>query len=379
MKTPFRMITLAAVGSCLIAVSAPLASAETVTAVPISAPVYDTAIPISAPVEAVPISAPISTENAQSVTVTTKLIEEKTELINAKLSIPVISGLQDTAYAAKLNSEIEKKATDTIDELKKLAEEDKQFAAENDYEFRPYEMIVEYEVKADGGQDANGVFSMTTSTYTYTGGAHGGTFEAGYNVLNGTEAVAITLEQALGAGGLGKADKAVRYAIQQDPDRFFPDVLDTFTGVKEDQQFYIERGIVQLVFQQYDLAPYAGGIIIIPVTEEAAAGPTVTIEAGRLAAGPNGTKLVPLRQTAEALGFKVTWSNKTHSAEVVRGAQWTQVTVGKNSYSFNRVAPFELGAAPSLIKGSVYVPLEFFDQVLKLNVSTVKDTVHITG
>jgi len=379
MKTPFRMITLAAVGSCLIAASAPLASAETVTAVPISAPIYDTTIPEPAPAEPAPISTPISIEHAQPVTVTTKLIEEKTESINAKLSIPVISGLQDTAYEAKLNRELERKAVDTLDELKKLAEEDKKFAAENDYVFHPYEMIVEYEVKANGGQEAGGVFSMTTSTYTYTGGAHGGTFEAGYNVWNGTEAVVMTLEQALGTGGLGTADRAVRYAIQQDPDRFYTDVLDTFTGVTEEQQFYIEDGIVQLVFQQYDLAPYAGGIVIIPVTEEAAAAPTIAIEAGRLAAAPNGTKLVPLRQTAEALGFQVTWSSKTHSAEVVRGAQWTQITVGKNSYSFNRVAPFELDAAPSLINGSVYVPLAFFDQVLKLNVSAVKDTIYITG
>ncbi|GMK41798.1 hypothetical protein PCCS19_48570 [Paenibacillus sp. CCS19] len=382
MKTPFRMLTLATVGSCLIAVAPFSASAETVTAVPISAPIYDIAVPISAPVDEtiVPISAPISTENAQPATITTKLIEEKTDLVDAKLSIPVISGLQDKAYEAKLNSEIEKQATDTLDELKKLAEEDKQFAAENDYPFHTYEMIVEYEVKADGGQDAGGVFSMTTSTYTYMGGAHGGTFEAGYNVLNGTEATAITLEQALGAGGLAKADSAVRYAIKQDPERFYPDVLDTFNGVtEENQQFYIENGIVQLVFQQYDLAPYAGGIIIVPVTEEATAGPTITINASQLAAGPNGSKLVPLRQTAEALGFKVTWNNKTHSAEVVRGAQWTQVTVGKNSYTFNRVAPFELDAAPSLVKGSVYVPLAFFDQVLKLSVSTAKDTIVITG
>lgn len=382
MTTPFRMLTIATIGSCLLAVAPLSASAETVTAVPISAPIYETAVPISATVDEtiVPISAPISTENAQPVSVTTKRIEEKTELINVKLSIPVISGLQDTAYEAKLNSEIEKQATDTLDELKKLAEEDKQFAAENDYPFHTYEMIVEYEVKANGGQDAGGVFSMTTSTYTYMGGAHGGTFEAGYNVLNGTEAVAITLEQALGEGGLAKADSAVRNAIKQDPDRFFPDALDTFTGVaEENQQFYIENGVVQLVFQQYDLAPYAGGIIIIPVTEKATAGPTFTIDAGQLASGPNGSKLVPLRQAAEALGFKITWNGKTHSAEVSRGAQWTQVTIGKNSYAFNRVAPFELSAAPKMINGSLYVPLDFFDQVLKLSVSAVKDTIHITG
>lgn len=380
MKSPFRMVTLAAVGSCLLAVAPLSASAETITAVPISATVE--AVPVSAPVDEtiVPIMAPISTENAQPVKVTTKLIEENNDLLSAKLSIPVISGLQDTVYEAKLNSEIEKQATDTLAELKKQAEEDKKSAAESGYEYRPYEMIVEFEVKSDGGQEASGIFSMTTSTYTFTGGAHGGTFEAGYNVLNGNEAVAITLEQALGEGGLAKADSAVRYAIKQDPDRFFPDVLDTFTGVTEEgQQFYYENGIIQLVFQQYELAPYAGGIIIVPVTEEATAAPSFTIDAGKLAVGPKGSKLVPLRQAAEALGFKVTWNGKTHSAELSRGAQWTQVTVGKNSYFFNRVAPFELSAAPTMVKGSLYVPIDFFDQVLQLTVSKENSTVQITG
>ncbi|PWW08518.1 copper amine oxidase-like protein [Paenibacillus cellulosilyticus] len=378
MKSPFRMITLAAVGSCLLAAAPLSAFAETVTAVPISAPIYETAVPISAPVTAVPISA-ISIENARAVTVTTKLIEENTDLLSAKLSIPVISGLQDTAYQEKLNSEIEKQATDTLAELKTQAEEDKKSAAESGYEYHPYEMIVEYEVKSDGSQEAGGIFSMTTSTYTYTGGAHGGTFEAGYNVLNGTEAQAITLEQALGEGGFAKADSAVRYQIKQDPDRFYTDILDTFTGVTEDTQYYYENGIVQLVFQQYDVAPYAGGIVIVPVTEQPTAAASFTIDADKLAAGPKGTKLVPLRQAAEALGFKVAWNGTTHSAELSRGAQWTQVTVGQNSYFFNRVAPFELSAAPTIVKGSLYVPLDFFDQVLKLSVSEENGTVQITG
>ncbi|MGO4108738.1 PdaC/SigV domain-containing protein [Paenibacillus sp. YAF4_2] len=359
MKKPFKMLTIAVAGSCLLAFTPALAMAQETTVAPIVA--------TSGPITAVPISATLP--DTQAVKVTSNVIEETSELLTVKISVPVISGMLDTSYQDKLNTAIKENATKEIDRLKALAAEDKKAAEENDYPFHAYELNVSYELKADGSSSANGILSFTVATYEYTGGAHGGTGVEGFNILNGKEASKLTLEQALGEGGIAAANNAVRYTINKNPENFFWNAITTFKIDANHTYFIDGKGIVNLVFQQYEIAPYAGGIINIPVDETTTTGPSLTLSNKELTAGPNNTQLVPLRKTAEALGYKVTWSNKSQSAEVSRDAQWTSVTAGKNSYFINKMAPIKLGTAPSLIKGSLYVPITFFGDILKLQVN----------
>lgn len=368
MKKPFKMLTLAVAGSCLLTFTPALAMAQETTAVPIAA--------TSEPITAVPISATLP--DTQAVKVTTKVIEETTDLLTVKISVPVISGMLDTTYQTKLNAGIEDKATKEIDRLKALAAEDKKFAEESDYPFRAYELNVSYELKADGSTAAKGIVSFTVSTHEFTGGAHGGTAVEGYNIVNSQQAAVLTLEQALGEGGFAAANSAVRYTISKNPDNFFWDAITTFKIDADHTYFVDSKGIVNLVFQQYEIAPYAGGIINIPVDETTSVGPTFTLSTKELATGPNGAHFVPLRKAAEALGYKVKWSNKTQSAEVSRDAQWTSVTEGKNSYIINKMAPIKLFAAPKLMKGSLYVPDEFFSKILHLDVKNNENDNSVT-
>ena len=82
------------------------------------------------------------------------------------------------------------------------------------------------------------------------------------------------------------------------------------------------------------------------------------------------TLMGPLRTIAkDALGFEVTWNNEERSVELKNGAQWTKMKLGENSYFFARVAPFELSEAPELNHSITFVPIEFFSQVLKYEVS----------
>lgn len=371
MRKPFKMLTVAVAGSCLLAFTPALAMAQETTAAPIAV--------TSEPITAMPIRATLP--DTQAVKITTKVIEEATDLLTVKISVPVISGMLDASYQDKLNASIEEKATKGIDRLKALAAEDKKSAEENEYPFRAYELNVSYDLKSDGSTAAKGIVSFTVSTYEFTGGAHGGTVVEGYNIVNSQQAAELKLEQALGEGGFGAANSAVRYTISKNPDNFFWDAMTTFK-INADHTYFVDsKGIVNLVFQQYEIAPYAGGIINIPVDETTAAGPSFTLSTKDLAAGPNGAHFVPLRKTAEALGYTVKWSNKTQSAEISRDAQWTSVTEGKNSYTINKMAPIRLFAAPKLIKGSLYVPDEFFSKILQLDVksNTSDNSVTIKG
>lgn len=77
----------------------------------------------------------------------------------------------------------------------------------------------------------------------------------------------------------------------------------------------------------------------------------------------DGVTMIPLRLVGESLGYAVSWKQETKTAELLRGPQWTAVTIGKDSYSFAKMI-VKLGTAPILINSSTYVPLNYVEQVL---------------
>lgn len=81
----------------------------------------------------------------------------------------------------------------------------------------------------------------------------------------------------------------------------------------------------------------------------------------------DSTLMIPLRETAEALGFKVVWK-ADGNVELSKDNVWTQVQTGVDQYTVNRMY-ITLGAAPELHDGLMYVPASFVDEVLHENVT----------
>lgn len=94
--------------------------------------------------------------------------------------------------------------------------------------------------------------------------------------------------------------------------------------------------------------------------------------------------LVPLRETAEQLGFKVTYNKGTILVD--DGTMHTNLTVGENSYQVvtsnselvGMSAPFSLSSAPVMTNGKTYVPIELFvpltgndDSIIQTDGSTI--------
>ncbi|MFX3634129.1 MAG: PdaC/SigV domain-containing protein [Candidatus Pristimantibacillus sp.] len=370
-KSPFKMLTLTIAGSCLIAAVVPAVSAA--SAIP-------TAVVQTAETTAVSAQL-ISAINTEAVTLTTKLVEEKTDQYTAKLQIPVINRMLDEHYQDQLNDILERHAMEDFDVIKKEAIEAAADAKANDYTFNPYELIMDYELKSTGSTADGGLLSLMVQTYTYTGGAHGGTRVDTYNVVNEKEASLLTLEKLLGSNYKELANAAVKQAIAAEPERFFSNEDLQFEGIREDQSFFMDKGQAVLVFQQYEIAPYAAGIIEIKVpAKEEAASVRVVRQDKDLIDGPayhmteQNIRVVPLREVAEKLGYTVNWSNKTASAEIIQGAAWTSITPGKDYYTYNKMAPIKLGTAPQMIGGVTYVPEAFFNEILKLAVTVEEGT-----
>ena len=83
--------------------------------------------------------------------------------------------------------------------------------------------------------------------------------------------------------------------------------------------------------------------------------------------------MVPLRDLTEALGYDIKWNGKEKPIEIHKGAQWTSIMLGKNEYSFARMAPITLESAPELKDSKTYVPASFIEKILQVDTFDVKD------
>ncbi|TJX14384.1 copper amine oxidase N-terminal domain-containing protein [Tissierella creatinini] len=89
-----------------------------------------------------------------------------------------------------------------------------------------------------------------------------------------------------------------------------------------------------------------------------------------------GEKMIPLRLVGESLGYEVSWEQETKTAELVRGTQWTQVTIGEDRYNFAKML-VRLGVAPVLVEDRTYVPMTFIEEILKAKVELVPEGIII--
>lgn len=80
----------------------------------------------------------------------------------------------------------------------------------------------------------------------------------------------------------------------------------------------------------------------------------------------NTKEMIPLRHVLEAVGYEVQWIAEEKAVEIKKGAQWTKIYIGKNRYTRNKMAPFELSAAPTIVSNRTFVPVEFYHEVLGL-------------
>lgn len=81
--------------------------------------------------------------------------------------------------------------------------------------------------------------------------------------------------------------------------------------------------------------------------------------------------LVPLRATAEALGFTLVW-NPDDTITLDDGKMHCTLTLGEDNYQvvtslegmLGASAPFQLGMAPCVMNGTIYVPIGIFEALL---------------
>ncbi len=140
-----------------------------------------------------------------------------------------------------------------------------QSAQQNGYPFHAFEAVLNYTV----AYNMNCHLSMYRDQYEFTGGAHGNTIRSSdtYNLRTGATLPLSSYFQPyqnyrriLMCAILRQADENMR----QDPVYFDNYAVLIMQNFNEESYFLTPNGIA-LYFQQYDIAPYAAGIVVFIV------------------------------------------------------------------------------------------------------------------
>ncbi len=130
-------------------------------------------------------------------------------------------------------------------------------------------------------------------------------------------------------------------------------------------------------------AVWANGTEMLTVAPAAASGYTLTIGTEKIDTDTFTSGkciMLPLRSTAEKLGFKVVWNGENQSIDLDDGEVNTKVYIGKDNYymasstAIGMSAPTALGAAPILKDDKTYVPAGMFEILCGKGSVAVKDS-----
>lgn len=158
---------------------------------------------------------------------------------------PVITQLDDPKIQQKLNQVLFK-------EMNKMLEDN------NYYDPSLVEMVATYEIK----NNQRDLFSINLIVYSFTGGAHGMTYVKSltFDTKTGRQ---YNLQDLFKPGSpyVQRISEYIRRHIQQ----WKTPVLEPFTKIKPDQDFYIADTSLVVYFQLYEISPYVAGFPYFPI------------------------------------------------------------------------------------------------------------------
>lgn len=213
-----------------------------------------------------PINKPIislsSTLFKDSIQIQTKEINLKNNLIESSLKFPKITELNNLQLQKSINTHIE---NDIINFRNKIVELSKEFntTAKDQFKPFPYQAFTDYKVL----YSKNDILSFYIDYYQYTGGAHGSTTRKCSN-LDLKTGKTLTLKDILHKNTNYKniINDEIKKEISKKPNMYF---VSDFKGISDTQCFTINENNLVIYFQQYEIAPYASGIVEfkIPLTK----------------------------------------------------------------------------------------------------------------
>ncbi|RDY24097.1 DUF4163 domain-containing protein [Romboutsia maritimum] len=191
--------------------------------------------------------------------VDTQTITKNDKYINSIINIPIVM-LSEKNIEKLINDKIR---SDIMGFYNKSQEEAKQFLGDFPEEENKFIANADFEVK----KNSDNMLSIIVNYYKYSGGAHGYYENVSYNIdmRNGKF---ISLENLFKENSKFKdvINTEIRHQIEEKVknDKEYEGIYQ-FSGIKDNQKFYIQDENLVIYFDLYDIAPYAAGIPEFPI------------------------------------------------------------------------------------------------------------------
>lgn len=194
---------------------------------------------------------------AVPVSIESKTISLENNGLTVNLEIPVLKGLKDSHLQEVLNRNFQTEADEQQAWISK-------YRSEDTFTDLPYSLDSSYEVTCN----TNGILSIVSEYYSYTGGAHGSTIRSSVNI-DVNNSTYFTLNDFYNAGNPDKAiADSIMSQINQNPDEYFGDFASVTSNPSLLPFFINKEGQPVVYFQQYEIAPYAAGILEFPLNSD---------------------------------------------------------------------------------------------------------------
>lgn len=137
------------------------------------------------------------------------------------------------------------------------------------FPFHTYEAVMKYEIT----YNMNCYLSIYCDQYEFTGGAHGSTVRESdtWNLINGETLLLSSVfpsganyNELLAGQIIGQAEEQMK----QNTNIYFENYRELILQTFNEKNYYLTLPGVAFYFQQYDIAPYASGIVIFIITYE---------------------------------------------------------------------------------------------------------------
>lgn len=221
-------------------------------------------------IKAVPISMEITSENEAGV-IPAKEMQSEGELVHYNVKIPKVEGLNNSAYQKQINDIIMNRAMEDIENVEMQAEELSAKAQAENWEWRPFDIVIDFQVRSSGN-----ILSFIVNSYSYTGGANGITRVDCYNidtVQNENIALKDLFKENTDYKNI--INKQISAQIEEQKkleEKTYFEGEEGFTTISDLQDYCIEGSDLVIIFPKYSIAPGYMGIIEFTIPLESLKG-----------------------------------------------------------------------------------------------------------
>lgn len=191
-----------------------------------------------------------------AVKVNKKNVFDFKQALNVELKIPVIDGIIDKKMQEEINNKINDSFEKNKSEMETQSNKYLEDANKNKWNIVPYALDSDYFIS----YNHKNLLSLTTTTYKYTGGAHGSSNIVSYNIdINEGKELELKSMFKDNYDFKSAINNEIKKQMKESENEYFKNEANDFKGISQKQDFYIEDGVIVIYFQQYEIAPYSFG------------------------------------------------------------------------------------------------------------------------